>query len=120
MSGSGSSGKMKGREFSGVAAAATAPGGLEATPASSQAGADPKVNAAYLYSRHAPDRRRHDRPLPDLSQYAGMQLQKAEAALPTVYHDKEVRRIKELGLDPVDSIGDKTESSCFQRGSLPH
>ena len=40
--------------------------------------------------------------------------------MPSAYHDKEIRRIKELGLEPVDSIQDKTEFSCFQRGSLPH
>jgi agmatinase len=123
MSSSESSCEMKRREFLGVAAAATALGGVEATPASGwepKASADPRVNAAQLYSRHAPNRQRHDRPLADLSQYAGMQLQKAEAALPSAYHDREVRRIKELGLDPVDSIQDKTEFSCFQRGSLPH
>jgi hypothetical protein len=118
-----SSGEMKRREFLGAAAAAAALGGLEATPASGQdtkAGADPKVNASHLYKRHAPNRRQHDRPLPDLSQYAGMQDQKAEATLPSAYHDKEIRRIKELGLEPADSIQDKSDISCFQRGSTPH
>jgi agmatinase len=114
---------MKRREFLGVAAAATALGGLEVTPASGQetkAGADPKANAAQLYKRHAPSRRQHDRPLPDLSEMSGMKLQKAEAAVPSAYHEKEISRIKELGLEPVDSIQDKTEFSCFQHGSLPH
>jgi agmatinase len=123
MNGPDPSGEMKRREFLGAAAAVAALGGLEATPASGQetkAGADPKVNAAQLYKRHAPQRRQHDRPLPDLTQFDGMKLQKAEATLPSAYHDKEARRIKELGLEPVDSIQDKTEFSCFQRGSLPH
>ena len=123
MSGSDSSGEMKRREFLGAAAAAAALGGLEATPAAGQetkAGADPKVNAAQLYKRHAPNRRQHDRPLPDLSQYAGMQAQKAEGTLPSAYHEKENRRIKELGLEPADSIQDKSDISCFQRGSTPH
>jgi len=115
--------EMKRREFLGVAAAAAALGGLEATPASAQetkTGADAKVNAAQLYKRHAPNRRHHERPLPDLTQFDGMKAQKAEVTLPSAYHEKEIRRIKELGLDPVDSIQDKTEFSCFQRGSLPH
>jgi agmatinase len=123
MSSSDPSGEMKRREFLGAAAAAAALGGLEATPASAQetkAGADPKANAAQLYKRHAPNRRQHDRPLPDLSQYAGMQAQKAEAPLPSAYHEKENRRIKELGLEPADSIQDKSDISCFQRGSTPH
>jgi agmatinase len=114
---------MKRREFLGAAAAVTALGGLEATPASGQetkAAADPKVNAAQLYKRHAPQRRGHNRPLPDTSQLDGMKFQKAEAPLPSAYHEKENRRIKELGLEPADSIQDKTEFSCFQRGSLPH
>jgi agmatinase len=122
MSSSESFAETKRREFLGVAAAATALGDLEATPASGQepkAGADSKVSAAQLYSRHAPNRRRRDHPLPDLSQYAGMQLQKAQVALPSAFHDKEVRRIKELGLDPVDSIEDKTEISCLQRAACP-
>jgi agmatinase len=123
MSSSDPSGEMRRREFLGAAAAAAALGGLESTPASGQetkAAADPKVNAAQLYNRHAPQRRGHNRPLPDTSQLDGMKLQKAEAALPSAYHEKEIRRIKELGLEPVDSIQDKTEFSCFQRGSLPH
>lgn len=123
MSGSGSSGEIKRREFLGAAAAAAAIAGLEASPADAQetkAAADPKGGAAQLYRRHAPNRRQHDRPLPDLSQYAGMQAQKAEAQLPSGYHEKESRRIKELGLDPADSIQDKSDMSCFQRGSSPH
>jgi agmatinase len=123
MSSSDASGEMKRREFLGAAAAATALGGLEATPASGQepkAGADGKVNAAQLYKRHAPNRRQHDRPLTDLSHLAGMRAQKAEGSLPAAYHEKENRRIKELGLEPAESIQDKTEFSCFQRGSLPH
>src|SRR5271157_4554589 len=98
MNGHDHSGEMKRREFLGAAAAAAALGGLEATPASGQetkTGGDAKVNAAQLYKRHAPNRRQHDRPLPDLSQYAGMQVQKAEGTLPSAYHEKEIRRIKE-------------------------
>jgi agmatinase len=123
MNGHDHSDEMKRREFLGVAAAAAALGGLEATPASGQetkTGGDAKVNAAQLYKRHAPHRRQHDRPLPDLTQFDGMKAQKAEATLPSAYWEKENRRIKELGLEPVDSIQDKTEFSCFQRGSLPH
>ena len=117
------SGEMKRREFLGAAAATAALGGLEVTPASGQepkAAADAKGNAAQLYKRHAPNLREHNRALPDLSQYAGMKAQKAEGPLPSAYHEKENRRIKELGLDPAESIQDKTEFSCFQRASLPH
>ena len=49
-----------------------------------------------------------------------MKAQKAEGTLPSAYEEKEMRRIKELGLEPADSIEDKTEISCFQRGSSPH
>ena len=123
MNGPDPSGEMKRREFLGAAAAAAALGGLEGTPASGQetkAGADTKGNAAQLYKRHAPNRRQHDRPLPDLSQYDGMKDQKDEGTLPSAYAEKEKKRIKELGLEPADSIEDKSEISCFQRGSTPH
>ena len=73
-----------------------------------------------FYDKHAPNRREHKRALPDLSQYDGMKMQQEEASLPSAYWEKENKRIKELGLDPVDSIQDKTEISCFQRGSMPH
>ena len=73
-----------------------------------------------FYDKHAPNRREHNRDLPDLSQYDGMKAQKAEGALPSAYDEKEMKRIKELGLEPADSIEDKTEISCFQRGSSPH
>jgi agmatinase len=53
----------------------------------------------------------HDRALPDLGDTTGMRMQKAEGAPPSAYRDKEVRRIKELGLDPVDSIRHKTDFS---------
>jgi hypothetical protein len=49
-----------------------------------------------------------------------MRSQREEARLPSAKWEKEVRRIKELGLEPADSIEDKTEISCFQRGSTPH
>ena len=73
-----------------------------------------------FFDKHAPNRREHTRALPDLSQYDGMKMQRDEAGLSSKYAEKENKRIKELGLDPVDSIQDKTELSCFQRGSLPH
>jgi agmatinase len=73
-----------------------------------------------FFEQHAPNYRKHNRPLPDLSQYQGPRAQREEAALPGVKWQQEVRRIKELGLEPADSIEDKTEISCFQRGSTPH
>jgi len=124
MASSDSSGEMRRREFLGTAAAAAAAvTGLEANLAAAQepqAAAAAKEGAAQLYKRHAPKRRLHSRAIPDLSDLAGMQAQKAEAPLPSAYYEKENRRIKELGLEPADSIQDKTEFSCFQRGSLPH
>jgi agmatinase len=73
-----------------------------------------------FYEKHAPGRREHNRPLPDLSQYEGMKAQQDEVSLPSVYAEKEKKRIKELGLEPADSIEDKSEISTFQRGSMPH
>lgn len=116
---------MERRDFLAAAAAAAGFGGMETpeAPAAEPASDKPSVkkgSGSFLYKRHAPKRREHNRALPDLSEYEGMKYQKAEAALPTEYYKKELKRIKELGLDPVDSIQDKTEFSCFQRGSLPH
>jgi agmatinase len=118
-------GEMKRREFLGATAAAAALGGVElgAAPAAGQepgGGPDAKAGAAQLYKRHAPKLRGHDRALPDLGDFAGMKAQKAEGELPSAYREKEIRRIKELGLEPADSIQDKSEISCFQRGSSPH
>jgi agmatinase len=73
-----------------------------------------------FYKSHAPNHRKHNRPLPDLAQYEGMKSQGAEASLPTAKWAADNQRIKELGLEPADSIEDKTEFSCFQRGSQPH
>src|SRR5260370_37487137 len=49
-----------------------------------------------------------------------MKALQEEAALPSTQWKAEVRRGKEFGLDCVDSIEDKSEISCFQRGELPH
>jgi hypothetical protein len=114
---------MPRREFLGAAAAAAGFGMLDEQPISAaQPKPDPalKGSAKSLYERHAPKLREHTRPLPDTSMFDGMKYQKAEASLPTAYHDKMIKRIKEIGLDPVDAIQDKTEISCFQRDSLPH
>lgn len=73
-----------------------------------------------FYEQHAPNRREHGRALPDLSEYEGMKAQRDEAGIPSAKWQQDVRRIKELGLEPADSIEDKTEISCFQRGSAPH
>jgi hypothetical protein len=73
-----------------------------------------------FFEQHAPNRRKHNRPLPDLSQYGGPRAQREEAQLPSSKWEQEILRIKELGLEPADSIQDKTEISCFQRGSIPH
>ena len=73
-----------------------------------------------FYKKHAPNHREHARNLPDLSQYEGMKDQRDESAIPSAYAEKEKKRIKELGLEPADSIEDKSEISCFQRGSSPH
>ena len=73
-----------------------------------------------FYKKHGPNLRGHSRKLPDLSHFEGMKYQREEGAIPTAYAEKEQKRIKELGLEPADSIVDKTEISCFQRGSMPH
>ena len=114
------SGEMRRRDFLGAAAAAAALGSTSASGQETKPVTDAKGGAAQLYKRHAPTLRGHDHALPDLSQYAGTRSQRAEGDLPSAYHDKEIRRIKELGLEPADSIQDKTEISCFQRGSSPH
>lgn len=43
----------------------------------------------------------------------------AEATLPTVRSEEEIRRAIEMGLEAAPSIGDRT-ISCFSRGELPH
>ena len=73
-----------------------------------------------FYKTHAPNHREHDRKLPDVGQFQGMKSQQAEGDLPSAKWASNNDRIKEIGLEPADSIEDKTEFSCFQRGSLPH
>ena len=73
-----------------------------------------------FFENHGPNHRKHNRKLPDLSQYEGPRAQRDEGGLPSSKWTQEIRRIKELGLEPADSIEDKTEISCFQRGSTPH
>src|SRR5260221_474255 len=73
-----------------------------------------------FYKRHAPRHREHTRPLPDFSELEGMRALKEENAIPIRQWQQEVRRGKAFGLDCVDSIEDKSEISCFQRGELPH
>ncbi len=73
-----------------------------------------------FYDRHAPNHRRHTRELPDVSGFTGYKAQDTEAVIPTTQWEGECQRAKELGLEPADSIEDKREISCFQRGELPH
>lgn len=73
-----------------------------------------------FYKRHAPTYREHNRALPDVSGFDGYKAQDAEAAIPETQWQADVRRGKELGLECADSIEDKSEISCFQRGELPH
>src|SRR5687767_14413203 len=73
-----------------------------------------------FYEKHAPNHRQHQRALPDTTQFNGYKAQDAEAAIPTTQWDGECARAKEFGLEPADSIEDKREISCFQRGELPH
>jgi agmatinase len=73
-----------------------------------------------FYRRHAPNHREHQRPRPDCSTLDGYKCQDLEAALPSTQWDEECRRSKELGLECADSIEDRREISCFQRGELPH
>jgi agmatinase len=73
-----------------------------------------------FYDKHAPNHKNHTRALPDVSGFEGYKAQDTEAVIPTTQWDGECKRAKELGLEPADSIEDKTEISCFQRGELPH
>ena len=72
-----------------------------------------------FYKRHAPKHREHTRALPDFNELEGMRALRAESTIPSRQWQEEVRRGKEFGLECVDSIEDKTEISCFQRGELP-
>ena len=78
-----------------------------------------EISVAFFHS-HAPNYREHNRNLPDVGQFEGMKSAGGETSLPQKKWTADNRRIKELGLEPADSIEDKTEFSCFQRGSLPH
>ena len=73
-----------------------------------------------FYKRHAPQHREHARPLPDITGLDGYKAQDAEAEIPLTRWRAEVARGQELGLSCADSIEDKSEISCFQRGELPH
>ena len=73
-----------------------------------------------FYKRHAPEFREHDRDIPDTSHLEGMIARELEKDIPEDKWWEEVRRGKELGLEPADSIEDKTIFSTFQRGELPH
>ncbi len=73
-----------------------------------------------FYKGHAPNHREHTRDLPDTSDLQGMKALQEEARLPNRRWLEEVQRGKEFGLECVDSIEDKSEISCFQRGELPH
>ena len=72
-----------------------------------------------FYKSHAPNHREHQREL-SLPELEGMKALREEGSLPSRQWQEEIRRGKEWGLDCVDSIQDKTEISCFQRGELPH
>lgn len=116
---------LRRREFLAATAGAAALGGLAANEAAARQPGDggearAKGDAARLYKRHAPERREHNRELPDTSGFAGMKAREAEAGLPSAQHEKQLRRIKELGLEPADSIEDKSDISCFQRGGPPN
>src|ERR1700731_84577 len=73
-----------------------------------------------FYKTHAPGHREHTRALPDFEELEGMRALRDEKEIPLRQWEEEVRRGKEFGLECVDSIEDKTEISCFQRGELPH
>jgi agmatinase len=73
-----------------------------------------------FYDKHAPNHREHQRQLPDTTEFEGYKAQDTEATIPTTQWEGECKRAKEFGLEPADSIEDKTEISCFQRGELPH
>ena len=72
-----------------------------------------------FYKSHAPKHREHTREV-KLPELEGMKALLEEGQIPSRQWEAEVRRGKEFGLECVDSIEDKTEISCFQRGELPH
>ncbi len=72
-----------------------------------------------FYKSHAPKHREHTREV-KLPELEGMKALREESQIPSRQWEEEVRRGKEFGLECVDSIEDKSEISCFQRGELPH
>ncbi len=72
-----------------------------------------------FYDTHAPNYRKHQRDLPDISHLNGWLAQDAEAELPDTQYRNEIARSLEFGLPGSDSIADP-DISCFQRGELPH
>src|SRR5260370_7258271 len=72
-----------------------------------------------FYKTHATRHREHKREL-SLPELEGMKALRDESQIPSRQWQEEVRRGKEFGLECVDSIQDKSEISCFQRGELPH
>src|SRR5580698_10882334 len=72
-----------------------------------------------FYKSHAPKHREHTREV-KLPELEGMKALREESQIPSRQWEAEVRRGNEFGLECVDSIEDKSEISCFQRGELPH
>jgi agmatinase len=72
-----------------------------------------------FYSDHAPNYRRHERELPDLSSLQGTKAIQREAELPLTRWPAAIARAREIGLDCAASIEDPAQMSCFQRGELP-
>ena len=62
-----------------------------------------------FYKKHAPKFRNHSIERSDLSFLEGMKLL-----------DRESEKIKKFGLEPAESIEDKSDIIYFQRGELPH
>jgi agmatinase len=72
-----------------------------------------------FYLDHAPNHRRHERELPDLSFLEGARAIQREAALPSARWPAEMERARRIGLACAGSIEDPAQMSCFQRAELP-
>ena len=73
-----------------------------------------------FYKKHAPKFRNHSIERSDLSFLEGMKLLDRESEIPEREWIRGVEKIKKFGLEPAESIEDKSDIIYFQRGELPH
>ena len=73
-----------------------------------------------FYKKHAPKFRNHSIERSDLSFLEGIKLLDRESEIPEREWIRGVEKIKKFGLEPAESIEDKSDIIYFQRGELPH